>query len=282
MTELLLKNKKLLNEDLITEFNYNNTIFENQISDLFITFKKFYKTKDISSEDKEVINKFIKDNKGNLEKYKDIINDFISLIEYLNYNKKDKQDKGKTLVYDIVKNMNIDNLSKDFLTIFDEKKKLTVNKLSELFNYYLQLIFEDIKEEIKNYQEKREIETEEENQLDIRSIKRLNEYYQKKMILISKEDLEKAIRLFITLVLFREKDKENKVKLNRKNIINYLKSPDLWNDKIYQDQQFKENLDELKSCDIPINHILWLYNYIVIKENENQKEYEKQLDNINN
>ena len=267
ITELLLKNKKLLNEDLIIDFSYNNTIFDNHSTDLIITFKKSYKTKDISSEDKESINNFIKDNKGNLNKYKDIINDFMFLIEYLNNNKPDKRDK--TLIYEVLQNKNINNVTKDFLIIFNKKKKLTVNKLSELFNYYLQLIFTDIKEEIKNYQEKREIETEAENQLDERSIKQLKEYYKKEKNLISKGDLENAIRLFITLVLFREKDKENKIKLNRKNVIDFLKSPDLWSNKIYQHEKFNENLDELKSCDIPINKILWLYNYLIAKEKDN-------------
>ena len=44
--------------------------------------------------------------------------------------------------------------------------------------------------------------------------------------------MENAIKLFIALVLFREKDKENKIKSNRKNLIDYLKTPDLWDEKI--------------------------------------------------
>ena len=68
-------------------------------------------------------------------------------------------------------------------------------------------------------------------------------------------------------MLFREKDKENKIRLNRKNIFDYLKSPDLWNNKLYQEELFKENLDDLKSFDIPINRILFLYNYLIAEDN---------------
>ena len=269
MTELLLKNKKLIYEDLIIEFNYNNSIFEYKCTDLIKTFNKLYKTKDISSEDKEIINKFIKDNKGNLEKYKDIINDFLSLFEFLNNHNKDKQDKAKVIIYDII-TKNLINISNDFFSIFNEQKKLTVNKLTELFNYYIQSIFEDVKNEINNFQEKFDTESDEDYQImKERHITLLNKYFKKEKTLISKEDLESAIKKFITLVLFREKDKENKIKLNRKNVFDYLNSPDLWNSKLYQEQQFKEDFDELKSCDIPINHVLFLYNFLVIEENEN-------------
>ena len=265
MTEIFIKNKKLLNEDLITDFSYNNTIFDNQIKDLITTFKKSYKTKDITSDDKEIINNFIKSNKGISDKYRNIINDFISLIEYLNSNKKDKVDKGKEVIYDVIINLN--NISNEFLKIFEGKKSLTVNKIFKLFNYYLESIFPDVKEEINKYQEKNENAIEIEEKIDKKSLKILNDYYfLKEIIIISIDELENAIRLFITLVLYRETDKENKIKLNRKNVFNNLNSPDFWNNKIYKNDKFLDDFNELKLCDIPINHILHLYNYLISNE----------------
>lgn len=81
MTDLLLKNKKLLNKDLIIDFRYNNEIFDYQLSDMLITFQAEYNTRDISisRDDKKYFYKFIKDNKF-LEKYEDIINNFINRI----------------------------------------------------------------------------------------------------------------------------------------------------------------------------------------------------------
>ena len=97
-------------------------------------------------------------------------------------------------------------------------------------------------------------------ELNDESKKILNEYYQKsKSHLISKKDFACAIRLFITLVLFLEEDKENKLKNNRNNTLNYLKAPDLWNKEIYEDQNFNKNLNELKSINAPINQIISLY-----------------------
>lgn len=81
MTDLLLKNKKLLNKDLIIDFSYNNEIFDYQLSDMLITFQAEYNTRDISisRDDKKYFYKFVKDNKF-LEKYEDIINNFINRI----------------------------------------------------------------------------------------------------------------------------------------------------------------------------------------------------------
>ena len=81
MTDLLLKNKKLLNKDLIIDFSYNNEIFDYQLNDMLITFQAEYNTRDISisRDDKKYFYKFVKDNKF-LEKYEDIINNFINRI----------------------------------------------------------------------------------------------------------------------------------------------------------------------------------------------------------
>ncbi len=212
MTELLLKNKKLLDKEIIIRFKYNYIIFDNQVTDLITTFKRNYKTKELSSDDKIVINNFIKNYKGNLNIYKNIIDDFMFLIEYLKNIKKIKQDndnniKAKTKIVEILKNIDFD-VSNEFLTIFDETSELIVNKIFKIFNYYLLMILPEIKGEIRNYQEITEFEIG--NKLENNLSPKLNEYFQKQHI-INKEDLEDTIRLFITLVLFREKDKENKL-----------------------------------------------------------------------
>ena len=270
LTELLLKNKKLLNEDLIIGFNYNDEIFDNQINDLITTFKSNYIIKDISLDDKKYLFKYVKDNGGNIEKYEDIINNFITLIEHLNIIKKEENNNigAESKISQVLEAIEV-SLEPDFKKIFDEKNEFTVNKTSELFDYYLKLIFGFIKEEIMKYQEKQEQkETKTENKniltyLDEKTIKQLDTYYEKNDNIIGKEELEKAIKLFITLVLFREKNKEKKIKSNRKNIIDYLKYPDLWDDKIYKNIKFNEIISELKLFKIQINQIIWLYNYLV-------------------
>ena len=45
--------------------------------------------------------------------------------------------------------------------------------------------------------------------------------------IINKNNLASAIRFFMILVLFCEKDKNNKIKENKKNLMNYLDVDDL-------------------------------------------------------
>ena len=269
MTELLLKNKKLLNEDLIIDFSYNNEIFDNQVNDLIITFKRNYNCIDTSLDDKKYLYSCVKENKENLEIYEDIINNFITLIEHLNNIKKEENNEigSETKISQVLKDID-DRISSDFKKIFEDRKELTLNKTSDIFDYYLKLIFVDIKNEIIKYQEKQEQKgTIPENQNIENKLedakKKLDEYYKKEDIIIGKEELENAIRRFISLVLFREKDKENKIKSNSKNLIDYLKSPDLWDENIYKKEKFNENLNDLKILKIQVNQILWLYNYLV-------------------
>jgi len=285
MTELLLKNKKLINKDLIIEFKYNNEIFDNQVNDLMTTFKKYYITTDISKDDKEYLFNCIKENKANFEYYEIIINNLIILVDYLNNIKKEEKDdndiKADSEIYQVLKGIE-DSISPEFLNKFEAKKVLTVNKIPEIFYWFIKLMFKDIKDEILKYQEQKE-EKDKKN-LDEKILSQLDTYFKKQDINIEKYDLENAIRIFITLVLFREKDKENKIKNNRKNLIDYLKVPDLWDDKKYDkekekfNEKFNENLNELKQFKIPINQTLWLYDYLVgDKDIDEYKEMEKNI-----
>ena len=283
MTDLLLKNKKLVNNDII-KFSYINEVFSNEVKDLITLFNKKYKTKKISLEEKEIIDNFIKENKSNKIIYKYIINDFITIIHYLNDQEKEDKDKDKcisekTKIYEIFEKLKNSGISKEFLLIFKDKNELTINKISSIFEYFLKSIFKYVRDELKDYQEELE-----DNEKDLEDKKnKLDEYYQKEP-LISKDNFVSAIRFFMTLVLYREEDKE-KIKYNNKNIFYYLKAPDLWDKNKYNDEKFNENVNKLKKINIKINQIIWLYNYLVgnkqeikskaIKEYEDNKKEEK-------
>ena len=163
----------------------------------------------------------------------------------------DNKFKEESKIYEVLQKLE-NNVSQEFLDIFKEKDELTVNKTSDIFEYFLKLIVKNVREEIQEYQEDLE-----EKELKNKKNK-LEEYYEKEASIISKDEFETAIRLFMTLVLFREEDKENKIKSNRKNILNYLKAEDLWDKNKYRDEKFNENLNQLKNINIQINHILCL------------------------
>jgi hypothetical protein len=294
MTDSILKGKKLLNDDII-RFNFDNEVFTFGIGDLISKFD--YKKDPINKDDKVMIYKFIKKNDGNNAKYKIIINNFITLIEYLNRASKDKNNKinGSTKICDIDIVKNLKNISKDFKEIFQEKEpnkkqykknvktnknlkgkknekvnlfgdaNFNVSKITNVFAYFLELIFNYVKKDIEKYQE----ENQEKNSMY---------NFDDKDMIIKKSDLAKAIRLFITLVLYREEenDKNKKIKSNKKNVIDYLKNNDLWESTLYNNEtnkmKFEGDLSKLKDLNIKIKEILYFYYYLVYKKDEGFEE----------
>ena len=255
MTDLLLKNKKLLNDD-ITGFIYNNELFSNQITDIMTLFEKRYNTKNLSIYDKVAIYKFSEGNKSNIF-IKNMINDFITLIKFLNDKRKENNNNKEnditeeTKLYELVDKLKDSLSNTNFIKMFEQNEGLTIDKTTAIFLYYLKLIYKDLEKEIKNYQINLKDESKE----------IINNYYKEEHT-ITKKDFASAIRLFITLVLYLEEDKDNKILSNCNNIVNYLKSSDLWSKDIYSNDDFNKNLNELKSFNIQINQIINLYEFL--------------------
>ena len=256
MTEYLLKNKKLLNEE-ITEFVYNNEVFSVQLTGFTTLFNLRYLCKEIGINEKVTIYKFTDENKNNNNLSQNIINDFIILIKYLNDKRREKNQefdiKEESKLSEVINKNLKESVSDNFIKIFENNDGMTVDKTLSIFDYYLKTISKSIIAEINDYQEK---------ELNNDSIASIENYYKKNDPLISKKDFSIAIRLFTSLVLFQEKEKKKKIGLNHNNLVNYLKVSDLWSKDIYENQDFNKNLNELKLCNIAINQTIALYELI--------------------
>ena len=273
MTNLLLKNKNLLKDDII-EFSYNNELFTNEVSDIITTFKNNYNNEEISDDDRVVIYKYIDSISKNKDYYKKIIDDFITLIKYLG------NRKEENIMISEINSKIENNVSKEFIQIFENQKYLTIDKTYEIFEYFLNLIFIEIKEEIEEFnidfkdkEKEQKLKDELDKFFEIKDDKDNeddnNNNDEKKII--TKDNLAYAIKLFISLVLFGEKDKENKIKENKKNIFNYLNAEDLWSREVYKDPKFIEELNKLKEkYNIQMSKIIWFYDYLV----EDVEEYD--------
>ena len=68
VTDLLLKNKKLLNDN-IKEFSYNNEVFWNKVTNLLTLFRERYNQKNILLVDKVDIYRFSQENNNIMQKY---------------------------------------------------------------------------------------------------------------------------------------------------------------------------------------------------------------------
>ena len=294
MTNSFLKNKKLLNDNLIG-FNFDNEVFSVELNDAISNFNYGEKI-GINIDDKVIIYNFVNQNPGNNSKYKDIINNFITLIKYLNKMKNEKDNKINefTEIFNIEIVKNLKNITSDFKEIFADKNKennnansnLKVNKLISIFEYYLKLIFKYVKKDIEKHIEKKtkhETEKGTNYYLDEKLNNSLEEILKTNKI-IQKDDLTTAIRLFITLVLYREKDndKDTKIRANKKNIAEYLKSKDLWDSSKYNNTaRFEEDLLKIKELNLKIKDILYLYYDLMGNKDEDYvvevEKYIKQL-----
>jgi hypothetical protein len=283
-----LKNKKLLNDDIF-EFSYNNELFTNEISNIITTFKDNYIQKNLTPDDKVIIYNFYDENKDNKDLHKKIIGNFMALIRYLSINNEKNDDPISEI------NSKIENaLSEEFLGIFRDdddneenkkykKKDLTVNKTMAIFEYFLIFIFDEIKEDLEEYSLKFD-----DKKLEKKTKDELEKYFKEEKNDEEKEDsknkriininnLASALKWFMTLVLFDEKDKENKIKENKKNIINYLNAADLWDKDTFKDNKFNAELGELKKCNIQINKIIWLYDFLVEDQEEEAENAKKEI-----
>jgi len=177
-----------------------------------------------------------------------------------------------------------------------------VKKISKIYDYYLKLIFKYVRKDIEKYQEKKLIEVKNIDKvrpnpekkegntifnLEEKTIKKLNDFFSKEDLIITKESLIEALRLFMSIILFREEDKEKKIKLNKNNIVGYLKEQDLWENKNIKikDEKFIDNLSKIKSLNIKIKEILWLYYYLVDNKDEDfdkdiREKHKKYIENL--
>lgn len=95
------------------------------------------------------------------------------------------------------------------------------------------------------------------------------EKYFKENHLINKDIFTFNIRLFISSFLSVEKNKEDKIKRNSNNIINYIDIPDIWNKSIYIQNEFREELNKIINLKIQLNLIYSLSELIGINIDNN-------------
>mgnify|MGYP003571335013 CR=1 FL=1 len=209
MTELLLKNKKLLNDNVI------NFIYINED----LTFDNNQNIEKIDLDDKIILYEFYEEHYEDINLLLSIINDFNQLIMFLNNNinnnKISEEISGKKVISNDFQFLE-DKISDEFKGIFEDKKNMTINKITNLFIYYLRLIFD------KNIKDKFNVYQMQEEDIDEKKKNKIKKFFSDENHLITKEKFRDAVRLLISLYLFKEDEKENKIKNNVNNIINYL------------------------------------------------------------
>ena len=258
MTEMLLKNKKLFNDSIIN-FVYSNEKLEFDNKNIITEFNQLYKIEKINLRDKTILYKFYQDNKEkNEEFFLTILNNFKELIRFLNNNKKLLNEDNinalrvnddKPIIEVLEKFTKVSEVLKK---LFQENDSLIINKTTYLFEYFRDLIFIRVKNGLKAFQ----------NDLENEQKENIKKCFEKQTI-INEKIFKAAIRTFLVLFLNFEKDKENNIKQNENNVINYLNIPDLWDRATYSMGKFNEELNNLKQLNVNINQIVTLYDFLI-------------------
>ena len=278
MTELLLKNKKLLNDNVINFIYINEDLtFDN--NDIITKFNNNQNIEKIDLDDKIILYEFYDEHYEDINLLISLINDFNQLIMFLNNNinnnKISEEISGKKVISNAFQFLE-DKISDEFKGIFEDKKNMTINKITNLFIYYLRLIFDkNIKDKFNEYQMQEE-------DIDEKKKNKIKKFFSDENHLITKEKFRDAVRLLISLYLFKEDEKENKIKNNINNISNYLNIKDIWIDISTNKREFKEELKEIKKLNIQINQILSIYDLITSDEekDKDEKYYDEVINGI--
>ena len=267
MTDVFLRNKKLFSIDKISDFIYENN-FSYKDTDIIARFNELYIARPLEGKEEKIsIHKFYENIIGNNKKIKEIITEFKILINYLIRQKEKENGDNKELenlkISEFLKISKIKEECKNLIEIF-QYYQFTIDKTTSIFIYYLMVIFNSLSLNM-NF-EKYQIEIEEEKK------KLINRHFNRNDIIIKKEDFVLSTRLFISLFLFNEENKEKEIRNNSKNIIDcYRNIPDIWKCEFQNREgrnKIRTELEEIKKMNINVNQI------IVIEELFG-KEFEK-------
>ena len=79
-----------------------------------------------------------------------MINDFFELLIFLNSQRKENKMEGDTKINKVIHEL--DNLISIYsISLFKMGENFTIDKIYEIFDYFLKVIFEDLVYEMKEY-----------------------------------------------------------------------------------------------------------------------------------
>ena len=277
LTEILLKNKKLLNDN-ITYFVFK----DEKITPNYNEFIKNYRPlKELTKYEKIKIKEYYDKKINNIEQCINIINDFDKIILALNeefkFKKmqeteapKDETSKTSELEnnYNIeeeknkkikeIKNFKRSNSNNIYSSEFDElldiDDNFTLDKIINIFLFSEKIMFVNIiKKELTKYSK----------ELDDKIKNKIDEFYNCKDLLLTKEVLTNAIRRYLSRYLIREKNKEKIMQGNSRNFTYYLNIEDLWDNEINDnDIQKQKEIIAIENINITFEQIVSLYDYL--------------------
>jgi len=250
LTKILLPEKRLLFDETKQKFiSYMNEGFANNANIITDFMDKIVEIKPLSSDDKSSI-----DNINQKIDYKIILINLETLFSYFT-NK--RNINGNELLIEEIKHIprEIIKLNEDFIrTIVNLQLNIHLNQLIDFYDYI----------EVKNFNKIiKEVSNEAKNDLDSTQENNLRTHFNNKNILITKKDLENALRKIISRFLANNIYKH--YDWNICWIIDKNDKPELWNNIILSDEnneRFDKELHELEKFNIKIGQSVAFYKYV--------------------
>ena len=260
----LIKKICFLKTDSIDEMKYKEEDF---LDDGISYFNENLKTENLDEQDKKRLINFYMKKLNDLKSCVEINENIINIIKYVNAN--DKVINANQPIYKIINeedfNYKINAQLKYFL---NNNQNLIVSKLTNIVVFLENLYFEMAMREKKEYKEK--IGEEIKNKLD-------DYYANKKGIINTKNKLAINIIRFLLNIEIAKKNSKTFFVDFEDNIFDYLCHNFFWNNNIFNDPVFSQEVQEYKDLEICIKNAYDLYCYI---SKEEKRKFEKEINEL--
>ena len=224
------------------ELRYITYMFEGyrgKNSNILTNFNEKYPPKEMSDNEKRILNKYIKENINNND-YKPFLFSIQLLIDYIQKTGKDQSIPINDIINDIPDHINI---TEDVKVFFNRNKEFKINNLVKIFELFEFLCWEQIKENLLEEFMK---------PIDNNKKELIKKYFinhEDKSNYIKKIDLANATRKFISRYLA---GKRSQSEINENGMLfDYLNRIDLW-EKSIDDPKFENEFSELSKIKLTV------------------------------
>ena len=264
-------------------FIFSNELFSEERSNLLENINKKYPQKEINELCKKNIEKFFNSQNRTKDNDLQIYNNIRYIIIYLVIYDKNNYDAENISVEYISKIMKKANyqFNDEFIDFLDKfKQNINLSNLLYLLNNIENTCFKYLTEEIT-----RDIK---DNKINININKEKNseitEYYKNDKLLLNEDVMINSIKRYI-LRYYIEENQNEKDFINAITLENILNKSDIWEDKIYKDEKFKEENNNLLKLNENNCLMKYFFNKLFeLKElkneiNENKNEIKEEIKN---
>ena len=256
LAKIILQGKKKFKIDDIRCVTYKYEEFRGSQSSILISYNQKYPKKELSYEEKKILNELLKDKKNNNNFYRDI-SSFLQII--MKQVIIDNYAPNK-LIYEIINNLPpFTILNDEFKTLLrneyeNNRKTFALDTLITIYEYFESLFWEETKKHIPedfklglNSKEKEEILNYFERNKDNEKI-------------IDKKNLTTALRRLISRFLVSSRQ-EVEIKSDLKLSL-YIKREELWNNDYFENEEFNKEIMDIFKDNIKIGNSFCLYNIL--------------------